>query len=102
MNSNEKELFDKLEEHNISVTIFWGFGGEINDIKINTAEHDAMVRTDVIEKFKTRTLTNFCYYCNQQACDGGMVGSLQECETIRVLRDVLEDISDELKEKKDE
>lgn len=67
----------------------------MNDIELSI--HDNQIIAAAIDEFKKRTLTNFCCYCNQQACDGGMVGSIQECETVRMLRDVLEDISDELK-----
>lgn len=47
---NEKKLFDKLTEHNISITFFWNFNGEIKDIKLDTAEHDARVRADAIDE----------------------------------------------------
>ena len=39
----------------------------------------------------------FCQYCNQEACEGGMVGSIQECETIRMLKDVIEEVVEEMK-----
>lgn len=42
-------------------------------------------------------LTSFCQHCNQAACEGGLVGSIQECSTIRMLRDTVDDIRRECK-----
>lgn len=34
-------------------------------------------------------LQDFCAYCTGDGCDGGGVGSIQECEGIGMLRDIL-------------
>lgn len=37
-------------------------------------------------------LSAMCTYCSQDACAGGMHGTIQECETIRLLRDVIDEM----------
>lgn len=43
-------------------------------------------------------LAEFCTVCDQEACEGGQIGSIQECETIKMMRDLAEQI----KEQKDD
>lgn len=40
---------------------------------------------------------SFCTYCNQEACEGGMVGTIQECETIRMIKDVINGVIEDMK-----
>lgn len=54
-------------------------------------------RADAIEEFKKNLINEFCCYCDQESCEGGMVGSVQECETIRMLRDVADGIAGQMK-----
>lgn len=66
--------------------------------------HDAQTRADervkVLDEYKEEVLSRFCECCDQYACDGAMIGSIQECATICMLRDVCTDIANELKEQK--
>lgn len=64
----------------------------------NERKHDEEVRAKVIDEYKNNVLNEFCTYCNQEACEGGCMGSIQECATIRLLRDVMEDMAKEMKE----
>ena len=57
-------------------------------------------RADAIDEYKEEVLSRFCECCDQYACDGAMIGSMQECTTICMLRDVCTDIANELKEQK--
>ena len=62
-------------------------------------DYTKQVKTEAFDEYKDRLLTEFCSYCNQDACEGGMVGTIQECDSIRLLRDVSEDLAEQLKEK---
>ena len=53
-------------------------------------------REDAIEEMKKMILPMYCSCCNQIACDGGQVGSIQECASVSLLRDVVFDLADEL------
>lgn len=53
---------------------------------------------DAIFDYKEQVLLEFCTCCNQEACEGGCIGSIQECESIKTLRDVLDDVAIRLKE----
>lgn len=55
-------------------------------------------RSKTIDEYKNNVLNEFCTYCNQEACEGGCMGSIQECAEARLLRDVMEDIAKEMKE----
>lgn len=57
-------------------------------------------REDVLDHIEKYMLTNICASCNQEACEGGMVASIQECETIRFLKGAIHDAIVELKETK--
>ena len=63
-------------------------------------EYDKQIRADAIDEYKEEVLSRFCECCDQYACDGAMIGSMQECTTICMLRDVCTDIANELKEQK--
>lgn len=54
-------------------------------------------RTKTIDEYKNNVLNVFCTYCNQEACEGGCMGSIQECAEARLLRDVMEDMEEEMK-----
>lgn len=54
-------------------------------------------KAEAIDKLKEFVPKTFCAFCSQEACEGGMLGSIQECQTISVLRDVFEDVEKELK-----
>lgn len=59
----------------------------------------ANVQTDseLLDKVAEIFPKSFCTYCNQEACDGGMVGTIQECETIRMIKDVIDGIIEDMK-----
>ena len=63
-------------------------------------DYEKQVRADAIDEYKEEVLSRFCECCDQYACDGAMIGSMQECTTICMLRDVCTDIANELKEQK--
>lgn len=65
-------------------------------------EIEKEVRAKAFDEYKELVLSQFCLYCNQEACEGGMIGTIQECQTISMLRDVLNDIQEELKGEKNE
>lgn len=69
-------------------------------------EHDAEIRAEerkkTIDEFADRLPQAFCQYCSQESCEGGMVGSIQECETVRMLKDVIEELVDDMKGEKNE
>lgn len=55
-------------------------------------------RADAIDEFVKALLTEYCNYCNQIACDGGRIGSIQECASVSMLVEVMKDLADQLKE----
>lgn len=65
-------------------------------------EHDAKVKADerakVIDHIEKYMITSICSSCDQEACEGGMAESIQECETIRFLKDAIHDAITEMKE----
>lgn len=69
-------------------------------------EYDAKVRADerakVIDHIEKYMLTDICSSCDQEACESGMVASIQECETIRFLKGAIHDAIVELKERSHE
>lgn len=62
--------------------------------EFDSGRFESEIRADERKKFAKELLHSFCSYCNQEACDGGMVGSIQECTTIIMLRDVLNEIKE--------
>lgn len=40
-------------------------------------------------------LAEFCTVCDQEACEGGQIGSIQECETIGMMRDLAEQLKEQ-------
>lgn len=58
-------------------------------------------RADAIDEFAEALPNEFCNYCNQIACDGGRIGSIQECASVTMLVDVMKDLAEELKEQKE-
>lgn len=62
------------------------------------AEYESEVRAEIVEKaiklYTSELPASFCTYCNQEGCEGGMVDSIRECETIRMLKDVLNDFGE--------
>lgn len=63
-------------------------------------EVERMARADVIYEIKKLLPQAYCNNCDQTSCDGGRVGSIQECTSVRLLIDTLFELEDELKEKK--
>lgn len=59
----------------------------------NRARHDSELLDKVAEIFPK----SFCTYCNQEVCEGGMVGTIQECETIRMIKDVINGVIKDIK-----
>lgn len=72
--------------------------GNIEDFRIGLTQLEKEIRSDERRKFADLLPQAFCQYCNQEACEGGMVGSVQECETIRMLKDVIDELEGELNE----
>lgn len=62
------------------------------------AEYEQQIRADVICEIKKILPQSYCNNCNQISCDGGRVGSIQECASVRLLIDTLFELEDELKE----
>ena len=60
------------------------------------------IRNDAIDEFANQLPYEYCNYCNQIACDGGRIGSIQECASVTMLVDVLKDLAEQLKENKNE
>ena len=58
---------------------------------------DKIVNSELLDKVAEIFSKSFCAYCNQEACEGGMVGSVQECQTIRMMKDVLDEVIAEIK-----
>ena len=54
-------------------------------------------KADLLDKVAEIFPKSFCTYCNQDACEGGMVGTIQECETIRMIKDVIDGIIEDMK-----
>lgn len=67
---------------------------------VDLVEHDKQVRADAIEEFKSAILSQFCARCDQEPCEGGCVGSIQQCYTAAILVEVANDTAEELKEQK--
>lgn len=65
-------------------------------------EHDKKVREDTIDEFKNAILSQFCACCDQEACEGGCAGSIQQCYVAANLAEVANDTAEELKEEKDD
>lgn len=63
-----------------------------------TKAHDRGYQ-QAIDEYKELVLSEFCEGCDQEACNGAMIGSTQECYTVCRLRDTLNDIQERLKEK---
>lgn len=58
---------------------------------------DKIVNSELLDKVAEIFPKSFCTYCNQEACEGGMVGTIQECETIRMIKDVIDGIIEDMK-----
>lgn len=87
----QRELFDLAlaEERKKTIEEFKDLGKLYSEIR-------AEERQKVIDKFTDLLPKSFCQYCPY--CEGGTVESIQECETIRMLKDAIEEVVDELKE----
>lgn len=55
-------------------------------------------RASKLDSYNQDVLKRFCSCCNQEACEGGMVGTIQECTTVGQLRDVLKDVKNKYEE----
>lgn len=74
-----------------AITTGWLFSEGVPYLDIE--KHDAKVRADerakVIDHIEKYMITSICSSCDQEACEGGMVASIQECETIQFLKDAI-------------
>lgn len=70
------------------------------DVETAIKGHDKKVRADAIEEFKDAILAQFCARCDQEPCEGGCVGSIQQCYAAAILVEVANDTAEELKEQK--
>jgi len=100
-----KECADKLLEE---------YEGKIRADGYHKAENDYFAKTqkdrenayncgyeigkaDAIEAFKSAILSQFCARCDQEACEGGCAGSIQQCYVAANLAEVTNDIAGQLK-----
>ena len=58
------------------------------------------IKVEVIYEIKKILPPIYCNNCNQIACDGGRVGSIQECASVRLLIDILGELEEQLKGQK--
>lgn len=72
-------------------------GNECDIAKCEEFHVSRKEKIELLDKVADRIPKEFCTYCNQEACDGGMVGTIQECQTIRMMKDVLDEVIAELK-----
>ena len=60
-------------------------------------QHDATIIKATCDTYGNLLLAKTCTSCNQEACNGGMVGSIQECQSIKMIRDVCEEVENVIK-----